>query len=114
MALAHEQLPTIPLRGSAGCDRVRQDERVDPYLPTRADSAGRTLVNSLPIKRRLGLPNRIKNWSLTSLQHRLMKTGGRLVKHVRYCWLLLAEGHLSRRLFGEILDRIGALLLPSG
>ena len=25
--------------------------------------------------RRLGLPNRIKSWSLTSLQHRLMKTG---------------------------------------
>ena len=31
--------------------------------------------------RRLGLPQRIKSWSLTSLQHRLMKTGGRLVKH---------------------------------
>ena len=26
--------------------------------------------------RRLGLPNRIKSWSLTSLQQRLMKTGG--------------------------------------
>ena len=47
--------------------------------------------------RRLGLPNRIKSWSLTSLQHRLMKTGGRLVKHARYCWLLLAEGYLNRR-----------------
>ncbi len=35
--------------------------------------------------RRLGLPQRIKSWSLTSLQHRLMKTGGRLVKHARYC-----------------------------
>ncbi len=34
--------------------------------------------------RRLGLPQRIKSWSLTSLQHRLMKTGGRLVKHARY------------------------------
>ena len=42
--------------------------------------------------RRLGLPNRIKSWSLTSLQQRLMKTGGRLVKHARYYWLLLAEG----------------------
>ena len=40
--------------------------------------------------RRLGLPNRIKSWSLTSLQHRLMKTGGRLVKHARYYWLLPA------------------------
>ena len=42
--------------------------------------------------RRLGLPHRIKTWSLTSLQQRLMKTGGRLVKHARYYWLLLAEG----------------------
>ena len=64
--------------------------------------------------RRLGLPNRIKSWSLTSLQHRLMKTGGRLVKHARYYWLLLAEGHLNRRLFGDMLHRIWALPLPSG
>ena len=34
--------------------------------------------------RRLGLPQRIKNGSLTSLQQRLVKTGGRLVKPVRY------------------------------
>lgn len=33
--------------------------------------------------RRLTLPRRIDNWSLTSLQQRLMKTGGRLVKHAR-------------------------------
>ena len=64
--------------------------------------------------RRLGLPPRIKSWSLTSLQHRLMKTGGRLVKHARYYWLLLAEGHLNRRLFGDMLHRIWALPLPSG
>ena len=39
--------------------------------------------------RRLVLPPRIKRWSLTSLQQRLVKTGGRLVKHARYtgsCW----------------------------
>jgi hypothetical protein len=30
-----------------------------------------------------------------------MKTGGRLVKHARYYWLLLAGGHLTRRLFRE-------------
>jgi hypothetical protein len=39
--------------------------------------------------RRLALPKKIGNWSLTSLQQRLVKTGGRLVKHARY-WLLLA------------------------
>ena len=42
-------------------------------------------------------PPRVKRWSLTSLQQRLVKTGGRLVKHARYYWLLLAEGHLTRR-----------------
>ena len=31
--------------------------------------------------RRLELPKRIDAWSLTSLQQRLVKTGGRLVKH---------------------------------
>ena len=60
------------------------------------------------------LPHRIKSWSLTSLQHRLMKTGGRLVKHARYYWLLLAEGHLNRRLFGDMLHRIWALPVPGG
>jgi hypothetical protein len=64
--------------------------------------------------RRLGLPKRIDTWSLTSLQQRLMKTGGRLVKHARYYWLLLAEGHLTRRLFGAILQRLTALPVPSG
>ena len=64
--------------------------------------------------RRLGLPQRIKSWSLTSLQHRLMKTGGRLVKHARYYWLLLAEGHLNRKLFGDMLRRIWALPVPGG
>ena len=63
---------------------------------------------------RLGLPNRIKSWSLTSLQHRLMKTGGRLIKQARYYWLLLAERHLNRRLFGDMLRRIWALPVPSG
>jgi hypothetical protein len=66
------------------------------------------------LRRRLGLPHRIKSWSLTSLPQRLMKTGGRLVKHARYCWLLLAEGHLNRRLFGEMLGPIWALPSPSG
>ena len=64
--------------------------------------------------RRLGLPQRIKSWSLTSLQHRLMKTGGRLVKHARYYWLLLAEGHLNRKLFAQMLGRLAALPVPGG
>jgi hypothetical protein len=56
----------------------------------------------------------VGNWSLTSLQQRLVKTGGRLVKHARYYWLLLAESHLTRRLFGSMLRSIAALPSPAG
>ena len=42
------------------------------------------------------LPKKIENWSLTSLQQRLVRTGGRLIKHARYYWLMLAESHLAR------------------
>jgi hypothetical protein len=63
--------------------------------------------------RRLALPKRIENWSLTSLQQRLVKTGGRLVKHARYYWLLLAESHLTRRLFASMVRRIEVLPLPA-
>jgi hypothetical protein len=59
--------------------------------------------------RRLVLPKKIENWSLTSLQQRLVKTGGRLVKHARYYWLMLAESHLTRRLFAGMVRRIDAL-----
>jgi len=64
--------------------------------------------------RRLALPKRIDTWSLTSLQQRLVKTGGRLIKHARYHWLLLAEGHLTRRLFGAIVRRLETLPGPAG
>jgi hypothetical protein len=62
----------------------------------------------------LALPRRIENWSLTSLQQRLVKNGGRLVQHARYYWLLLAEGHLNRRRFAAMLGRIALLPAPMG
>jgi len=43
-----------------------------------------------------------------------MKTGGPLVKHARYYWLLLAESHLTRRIFGAMVRRIAALPVPVG
>ena len=64
--------------------------------------------------RRLVLPKRIDNWSLSSVQQRLVKTGGRLVKHARYYWLLRAESRLTRRLCGAMLQRIWALPVPTG
>jgi Transposase DDE domain group 1 len=64
--------------------------------------------------RRLALPREIGNWSLISLPQRLVKTGGRLLKHARYYWLVLAESHLTRRLFGAMLGKIAALPSPAG
>jgi hypothetical protein len=52
--------------------------------------------------------------SARHLSQRLVKTGGRLVKHARDYWLLLAESHLTRRLFGVMLGRIAALPLRAG
>lgn len=39
---------------------------------------------------------------------------GRLIKRARYFWLLLTEGHLTRRLFGAMVRRIAALPVPTG
>ncbi len=88
------------------CHRFRSNE-VRLWLSVIAYNLGN-------LWRRLALPNRIKNWSLTSLQQRLVKTGGRLVKHARYYWLLLAESHLTRRLFGSMVRWIASLPFPSG
>jgi hypothetical protein len=56
----------------------------------------------------------VQNWSLTSLQQRFVKTGGRVVKHARYYWLMLAESHLTRRLFGSMVRRIDGLAVGAG
>lgn len=88
------------------CHRFRSNE-VRLWLSVIAYNLGN-------LWRRLVLPRRIEKWSLTSLQQRLVKTGGRLIKHARYFWLLLAESHLTRRLFGSMVRRIEALPLPAG
>jgi hypothetical protein len=88
------------------CHRFRSNE-VRLWLSLIAYNLGN-------LWRRLVLPARIDSWSLTSCQQRLLKTGGRLVKHARYYWLLLAESHLTRRIFGEMLRKIAALPAPAG
>jgi hypothetical protein len=64
--------------------------------------------------RRLALPQRIAKGSLTSLQQRLVKTGRRQIKHARYYWLLLAESHLTGRLFGAMVQPMAALTIRAG
>ena len=58
---------------------------------------------------RLVLPVAIQSWSLTSLQQRLFRTGGRLIRHARYFTRQLAESYLTGNLFRQILQRIERL-----
>ncbi|TMH75761.1 MAG: hypothetical protein E6H51_07815, partial [Betaproteobacteria bacterium] len=83
------------------CHRFRANE-VRLLLGVIAYNLGNLL-------RRLVLPVSIQNWSLTSLQQRLFKTGGRLIRHARYFTLHLAESYLTRLLFRQIHARIQRL-----
>ena len=64
--------------------------------------------------RRLALPEAIKRWFLTSIQTRLIKIGGRLVRHARRLVFQLAEVMVSRAMFAEMLERIGSLRFNPG
>ena len=68
--------------------------------------AGYNLGNFL---RRLCLPKAVKHWSLRSVQVKLIKMGGRLVRHSRWLIFQLSEVSVPRRLFEGVLDRIGRL-----
>ena len=64
--------------------------------------------------RRLVLPEDMKHWTLTSLQTRLIKTGGRLVRHARRLVFQLAEVLVTREMLTGILERISRLRLAPG
>jgi hypothetical protein len=83
------------------CHRFRANE-VRLLLGVIAYNLGNLL-------RRLALPRTIQSWSLTSLQQRRLKTGGRLIRHGRYFTLQLAERYLTRPLFRQIVTRIERL-----
>ena len=83
------------------CHRFRANE-VRLLLGVIAYNLGNLL-------RRLVLPIAIRDWSLTSLQQRLFKTGARLIRHARYFTLQLAESYLTGALFRQILQRIERL-----
>ena len=58
--------------------------------------------------RRLALPEDMKHWTLTSLQTRLIKTGGRLVRHARRMVFQLAEVLVTREMLTWI-ERLPAV-----
>src|SRR4030042_2184813 len=64
--------------------------------------------------RRMGLPKAVKYWSLHSLQVKLIKIGGRIVRHTRRIVFQLAEVAVPRDLFVAILERISRLRLSPG
>ena len=83
------------------CHRFRAN-KVRLFLGVIAYNLGNLL-------RRLVLPLAIRDWSLTNLQQRLLKTGGRLIRHARYFTLQLAENYLTGTLFRQIVARIEQL-----
>ena len=64
--------------------------------------------------RRLALPEAVKDWSLRSVQVKLIKIGGRLVRHARRLVFQLAEVAVSRELFAAMLGRIARLCPAPG
>jgi hypothetical protein len=59
--------------------------------------------------RTLALPEAIKQWSLTSLQEKLVKIGAKIVSHGRYIIFQMAEVAVPKELFQEILRLIAEL-----
>ena len=64
--------------------------------------------------KRLALPKAVKEWSLRSLQVKLIKIGGRLVRHARRIIFQLAEVAVPRELFATILERASRLRFAPG
>ena len=58
--------------------------------------------------RRLALPTQIKNWSLTTLWEKLIKTGAKMVRHARYVTFQMAEVTFPHDLYRAMLRRIKA------
>lgn len=87
------------------CHRFRANE-ARPWLNVIAYNPGN------PWRRR-ALSKAVGNWSLTSPQRRLVKTGGRLIRHARCYLLALAESRPTRRLFAVMPRKNAALPVPA-
>ena len=87
-----------PTRAGLGCSSLRQAQ----------DRPGLSACGGGDFVRRPALPEAIKHWPLTSIQTRLINTGGRLVRHAEKLVFQLAEVFIG---MGE---RIGGLRLAPG
>ena len=59
--------------------------------------------------RRLALPKKIKDWSLRTLQVKLINIGAKMIRYSRYVTFQMAEVMVLKALFREILERIHRL-----
>jgi hypothetical protein len=66
------------------------------------------------IFRTLALPEKIRSWSLRTIQLKLIKIGGRLIQHARYYYLLLAEATINERIWKSIMQKIRCLCPAPG
>ena len=55
------------------------------------------------------MPDAVQQWSMTTLRDRLIKVGGKIVRHGRYVTFQMAEVAVPRDLFADILSRIDRL-----
>lgn len=59
--------------------------------------------------RRLALPSVIKDWSLRSLQLKLIKVGARMVRHARRIIFQMVQVAIPRELSAAMLERVDRL-----
>ena len=64
--------------------------------------------------RRLALPEALKDWTLRSLQGKLIKTGAKLVHHARPLVLRMAEVAVPREVFAPSWSRLAAYVAMAG
>ncbi len=79
-------------------DNVASPEEIDGLLPA---AGARALITS-----------RFKDWSLTSLEEKLIKIGAKVVSHGRHIAFQMAEVAIPKNLFADILRLIAELRPP--
>jgi regulation of enolase protein 1 (concanavalin A-like superfamily) len=68
--------------------------------------------NRASFLRSIDLPEAMADWSLTSLQLKLLKIGARVMRHARGITFQLAEVAVTGPIVRAILTRIGRLRTP--
>lgn len=92
-------------RTRLSCKRFRDNE-----VRLQLHALAYNLVSFL---KRADLPEKIADWSMSSIQSRLIKIGARVVRHARKSIFQLVEVAVPSNLLGQILSAIRALkLLP--